>query len=99
MQMSTASIKIYNILKHKFSEEESEEIVSYLENIPKEGLTKKEDLLDVKQEIREDIFDLKESMSKLDKKVTIFFIVLLAVTCLMNLKSVELIGKISGIAR
>lgn len=65
MNMGTQTIKIFNILKSKFSETEAEEIVNYFECLPAQGLATKQDV----QAVQNDVLAMKVDMSKLEVRL------------------------------
>ena len=72
MHMTTQAIKVYNILKNKFSAQEAEEIVGYFETLPKEGLATKEDLYVVKNDVhivRNDVHALRTDLAQLETRL------------------------------
>lgn len=103
MEMSSRTIRAYNILKARFSEEEAQELLNYFESLPKEGLATKEDIASLRTEVKEDIasfkIEIKEDLASLRVEIERGYFRLVRWIIITGITATGVIGTLIGVLR
>ena len=106
--VAMSSIRVYNILKEKFSDEEAQYIANAIEQ--KDDVATKTDLLnqkielkqginDLKVELKEDIKNLMLAISSMKLQTYLLWLATIIVVVSTNPKALDLITKLTGVAK
>ncbi len=103
MKAEATTIELYEKFKQKIGGEEAKLLIEYIDSRITREVATKADIAEMKSDTKADIaelrLELKLEIERLERRFTIYFLILLFVILATNPKLLEILGTLLGIVK